>query len=79
MVKGAVGKVKQGVKAVVKNPAVRNVAKVGLAASGLGAAAVGIKKGIDALRNRNKTTTPPETKETETPQPTETKLLKQNH
>ena len=65
MVKGAVGKVKQGVKAVVKNPTVQKVAKAGLAATGIGAAAVGIKKGIDALRNRNKTTTPPETKETE--------------
>ena len=54
MVKGAVGKVKQGVKAVVKNPVVQKVAKTGLAATGLGAAAVGIKKGIDALRNRNK-------------------------
>ena len=66
MIKGAVGKVKQGVKAVVKNPVVQNVAKAGLAATGLGAAAVGIKKGIDMIRNRNKTTTPPETKETET-------------
>ena len=64
MIKGAASKVKQGVKAVVKNPVVQNVAKAGLAATGLGAAAVGIKKGIDALRNRNKTTTP-ETKETE--------------
>ena len=64
--KSAVGKVKQGVKAVVKNPVVQNVAKAGLAATGLGAAAVGIKKGIDMIRNRNKTTTPPETKETET-------------
>ena len=54
MIKGAVGKVKQGVKAVVKNPVVQKVAKTGLAATGLGAAAVGIKKGIDALRNRNK-------------------------
>ena len=53
MIKGAVGKVKQGVKAVVKNPVVQKVAKAGLAATGIGAAAVGIKKGIDALRNRN--------------------------
>ena len=65
MIKGAASKVKQGVKAVVKNPVVQNVAKAGLAATGIGAAAVGIKKGIDALRNRNKTTTTPETKETE--------------
>ncbi len=65
MIKGAASKVKQGVKAVVKNPVVQNVAKAGLAATGLGAAAVGIKKGIDALRNRNKTTTTPETKEAE--------------
>ena len=54
MIKGAASKVKQGVKAVVKNPTVQKVAKTGLAVSGLGAAAVGIKKGIDALRNRNK-------------------------
>ena len=59
MIKGAVGKVKQGVKAVVKNPTVQKVAKTGLAVSGLGAAAVGIKKGIDALRNKK-----PETKVT---------------
>jgi len=52
--KSAAGKVKQGVKAVVNNPTVRKVAKAGLAVSGLGAAAVGIKKGIDFLRNRNK-------------------------
>ena len=79
MIKGAASKVKQGVKAVVKNPVVQNVAKAGLAATGLGAAAVGIKKGIDALRNRNKTTTP-ETKETEVKgggqQQTETKPVK---
>tara|TARA_B100000212_G_scaffold126174_1_gene94597 strand:+ start:1873 stop:2859 length:987 start_codon:yes stop_codon:yes gene_type:complete len=67
----AASKVKQGVKAVVKNPVVQNVAKAGLAATGLGAAAVGIKKGIDALRNRNKPETKPEVK-TETPPETKT-------
>ena len=60
--KSAAGKVKQGVKAVVNNPTVRKVAKAGLAVSGLGAAALGVKKGIDFLRNRNK-------KKEETPTP----------
>ena len=66
MIKGAVGKVKQGIKAVVKNPVVQNVAKTGAAATGLGAAAVGIKKGIDALKNRNKK---PEEVKTDTADP----------
>ena len=59
----AASKVKQGVKAVVNNPTVKKVAKgaVGLAKASLPAAAlaggvvaggVGIKKGINALRNR---------------------------
>ena len=56
--KSAAGKVKQGVKAVVNNPTVRRAAsavgKAALATTGVGAAALGIKKGIDALRNRNK-------------------------
>ena len=80
MIKGAASKVKQGVKAVVKNPVVQNVAKAGLAATGLGAAAVGIKKGIDALRNRNKTPETSADKETEVKgggqQQTETKPVK---
>ena len=80
MIKGAASKVKQGVKAVVKNPVVQNVAKAGLAATGLGAAAVGIKKGIDALRNRNKTPEASADKETEVKgggqQQTETKPVK---
>jgi len=56
--KSAAGKVKQGVKAVVNNPTVKRAAsavgKAALATTGVGAAALGIKKGIDALRNRNK-------------------------
>ena len=56
--KSAIGKVKQGVKAVVNNPTVKKVGTALLKTAPIGAAAVGIKKGIDFLRNRNKKETP---------------------
>ena len=67
--KSAIGKVKQGVKSVVNNPTVKKIGTTALKTSPIGVAAIGIKKGIDFLRNRGKTTTPqgpPDQKQTQT-------------
>jgi len=56
--KSAIGKVKQGVKSVVNNPTVKKIGTTALKTSPIGVAAIGIKKGIDFLRNRNKKETP---------------------
>ena len=67
--KSAIGKVKQGVKSVVNNPTVKKIGTTALKTSPIGVAAIGIKKGIDFLRNRGKKTPPqgpPDQKQTQT-------------
>ena len=73
----AASKVKQGVKAVVNNPTVKKVGTALLKTAPIGAAAVGIKKGIDFIKNRNKPETKPEEAPSTAPETkTETKPKK---